>query len=652
MAFYVKAFYSLTMMKPLLPNWRILIVMMHDAVATGAALLLSLALRFDIATLTARTEFLQRFLPAFVLYAAGVYSLFQLYRSKWRFASLPDLVNIFRSASVLALSLLALDYIFASSAFVNTLVFGKITLFLYWVLQMFALGGPRILYRYVRYLHSRKGGSARGKASALLVGDAADADVILRAIESGTVRDIRVLGLLSPAKGDQGQSIRLVRVLGRPSDIESVLIDFEQNQQRLHRIILLSSVILDADASHILGIAKQFSIPVSRFAPLADRARVDQGLELKSIDVEDLLFRESAKINLARLRELIAGRKIIVTGGAGSIGAEICTRVVELGAKNLMVLDHAEAALFGVMQKIEAIKGATQITARLADVRNAASINRLFKEFNPDLVFHAAALKHVPMIERDWAEGLATNIFGAVNVCHAAIDAKARGVVIISTDKAVEPVSMLGLSKRFGEFYAAALDQENRNNPRLISVRFGNVLASSGSVVPIFKAQIASGGPVTVTHQGMVRYFMTAREACDLVLTSASHANFDHARSSSVYVLDMGQPVRILDLAERMIRLSGLEPYRDVKIEFSGMRPGERLQEALFAQNEKLQEIDIEGISAALGRGPSLQTLDEALQELEKMLDKQDRNGALSLLQGIIAGKSASPKLAMIRSAS
>jgi O-antigen biosynthesis protein WbqV len=315
-----------------------------------------------------------------------------------------------------------------------------------------------------------------------------------------------------------------------------------------------------------------------------------------------------------------------------------------------MVIDHAEAALFGVMQKIETMQGATQVTARLADVRNAVSINRLFKEFRPDLVFHAAALKHVPMVERDWIEGLTTNVFGTINVCHAAIKAKAHGVVIISTDKAVEPVSMLGLSKRFGELYATALDREGVE-PRLISVRFGNVLASSGSVVPIFKEQIAAGGPVTVTHQGMVRYFMTAREACDLVLTSASHASADDARSSSVYVLDMGQPVRILDLAERMIRLSGLEPGDDIKIEFSGIRPGERLQETLFAHNEKLQDIDIEGISAALGNAPSLQKLDEILQELEEVLDKQDRNGAFSLLQTLAAAKSAGPKLTMVKSA-
>ncbi len=630
-------------------NWRILSVMAHDALATVAALLLSFFLRFDMAGLVARTEALKWIVPFFVIYATGVYSVLHLYRAKWRFASLPDLVNIFRASTVLALTLLAFDYVFASSAFMGTLVFGKITLFLYWVLQMFALGGPRILYRYIRYIRARNRPTG-DIAAALLVGSATEADVLLRAIESGAVKNIVVLGLLSPIKHDKGQVIRTARILGRPQDMESVLVDLEQNQLRPRRIILLPSALFDTGISQMLGVARRFAIPVNRLSSLAGEEQQDGStLKLENIDVEDLLFRDSVGIDHARLHALVAGKKVAVTGGAGSIGGEICRRIIELGASELLVLDHAEAALFEIVQRLKERKSATSIVAHLADVRHASRIENLLQKFKPDLVFHAAALKHVPIVEKDWAEGLATNIFGTVNVCRAALAAGARGIVVISTDKAVEPVSVLGLSKRFGELYAAALDQGKDTHSRFISVRFGNVLGSSGSVVPIFKSQIAAGGPLTVTHQAMVRYFMTAREACDLVLTAASHAQADNTRASSVYVLDMGQPVRILDLAERMIRLSGLEPERDIEIEFSGIRDGERLQEALFSRDETLHDIGFEGVSAALRSAPALADLEEILSALKEKIELQDRTGALALLQALLAGKSAKPRLAVVK---
>jgi FlaA1/EpsC-like NDP-sugar epimerase len=244
-------------------------------------------------------------------------------------------------------------------------------------------------------------------------------------------------------------------------------------------------------------------------------------------------------------------------------------------------------------------------------------------------VFHAAALKHVPILERDWSEGVKTNIFGSINVADAAHAAGAEAMVMISTDKAIEPVSMLGLTKRFAEMYCQALDHDlapqlGKPRMRLISVRFGNVLASNGSVVPKFKAQIEAGGPVTVTHPEMVRYFMTIREACDLVITAATHALAPERRSVSVYVLNMGQPVKIVDLAERMIRLSGLQPGYDVEIVFTGMRPGERLNEILFAIEEPAIEIGLAGIMAAKPNEQPMQALRKWIAALEQAIARED----------------------------
>jgi len=331
---------------------------------------------------------------------------------------------------------------------------------------------------------------------------------------------------------------------------------------------------------------------------------------------------------------------VIVTGGGGSIGAEVCQRVVTFGAARLLIVENSEPALYAITEALAAQQVEAEVEGRIADIRDRDRILRLVAEFKPDLVFHAAALKHVPILERDWSEGVKTNIFGSVNVADAALAAGAEAMVMISTDKAIEPVSMLGLTKRFAEMYCQALDhdpavQAGRKRMRLISVRFGNVLASNGSVVPKFKAQIEAGGPVTVTHPEMVRYFMTIREACDLVITAATHA-LGAQRSVSVYVLNMGQPVKIVDLAERIIRLSGLEPGKDIKIEFTGIRPGERLHEILFAQQEATAEIGIAGIVAAKPVQPSLDAMRTWLTRLEQALAQGERGAIYGLLRDAV----------------
>ncbi len=323
------------------------------------------------------------------------------------------------------------------------------------------------------------------------------------------------------------------------------------------------------------------------------------------------------------------GKAVIVTGGGGSIGSEICHRVVTFGAARLLVIENSEPALYAVTEALTANGGDAIVEGRIADIRDRDRIIRLMAAFKPDLVFHAAALKHVPILERDWSEGVKTNIFGSINVADAALAAGAEAMVMISTDKAIEPVSMLGLTKRFAEMYCQALDhdpaaQSAKRRMRLISVRFGNVLASNGSVVPKFKAQIEAGGPVTVTHPEMVRYFMTIREACDLVITAATHALAAERASVSVYVLNMGQPVKIVDLAERMIRLSGLEPGHDIEIVFTGMRPGERLHEILFANEEPPVEIGVAGVMAAKPNEPPMQSLRKWIAALEQAIERDD----------------------------
>jgi len=360
------------------------------------------------------------------------------------------------------------------------------------------------------------------------------------------------------------------------------------------------------------------------------------------VAVEDLLLRPSIKIDYRRLERFVGGKSIVVTGGGGSIGSEICDRLVTFGAARLLVIENSEPALHAVIETLKEKESTAEISGRIADIRDRARIMNLIAQFKPDIVFHAAALKHVPLLECDWDEGIKTNVFGSINVADAAAAAGCAALVMISTDKAIEPVSVLGATKRLAEMYCEALSKDlmrrsgGRNFTRMISVRFGNVLASNGSVVPKFKAQIEAGGPVTVTHPDMVRYFMTILEACDLVITAATHALGPESGDVSVYVLNMGQPVKIIDLAERIIRLSGLEPGRDIQITFTGIRPGERLHEILFAREEETSEIGIPGIVATKPVQPSLEAIRAWVAMLEQGLARNERAVIYNVLRDAV----------------
>jgi O-antigen biosynthesis protein WbqV len=533
-----------------------------------------------------------------------------------------------------------LDYVLLYPSLFGTFFFGKVTIALYWFLQMFFLGGPRIAYRLFRVSRIQQHAKGSDAMPTLIVGRAADAEVLLRAIESGAVRNVLPVGILSPSSADQDHSVRDVPVRGFLSDLESVIVALRSQGFRVSRLVLAPSALEpELHPETMLMLARRLGLAASRM-PSLDGG--EEALRLMPINVEDLLLRPSVKIDYRRLEHFIRGKTIVVTGGGGSIGSEVCDRVVNFGAGRLLVIENSEPALHAVLERLAAKSSATVVDGRIADIRDRDRMFALIGEAKPNLVFHAAALKHVPILERDWEEGIKTNVFGSVNVADASRQAGVEAMVMISTDKAIDPVSVLGATKRLAEMYCQALDAGGRNGNRtnggklpmrMIAVRFGNVLASNGSVVPKFKAQIEAGGPVTVTHPDMVRYFMTIREACDLVITAASHALGMAQATTSVYVLNMGQPIKIVDLAERMIRLSGLEPGRDVDIVFTGIRPGERLNEILFAREEPTSDIGIEGVVAAAPVCPSVDVVEGWLAKLKRDLEAGERAAIYGVLR-------------------
>ncbi|QUS39173.1 polysaccharide biosynthesis protein [Tardiphaga alba] len=618
-------------------NW---MIAAHDAIVTVAAVLISFMLRFDGENLWERLPLVARILPYFVIFSFFVCYVFNLTTTKWRFISLPDLLNIIKASTVLTGALLVLDYVFLAPNVYGTFFLGKTTIVIYWFIQIFFLSGARLAYRYFRYTRTRNQARAMDAAPALLIGRAADAEVFLRGIESGAVKRMWPIGIVSPAASDRGQAIRGVPVLGGLDDLGNIIDDFKGRERPIERVVMTPSAFEDeAQPESILMKARKLGLAVSRIPSLEESRDKPQ---LAPVAVEDLLLRPSVKIDYERLEGFIRGKAIVVTGGGGSIGYEMCDRVVTFGASRLLVIENSEPALHAAMEKLSEKVSSATIEGRIADVRDRARIHQLLMAFKPDAVFHAAALKHVPILERDWGEGVKTNIFGSVNVADAALASGAEAMVMISTDKAIEPVSMLGLTKRFAEMYCQALDGDMsasataKPRMRLISVRFGNVLASNGSVVPKFKAQIEAGGPVTVTHPDMVRYFMTIREACDLVVTAATHAmNSQHA-DASVYVLSMGQPVKIVDLADRMIRLSGLQPGYDIDIVFTGVRPGERMHEILFAKQEPTSEIGVAGVMAARPNELPLVTINKWLETLKSAIDSDQQDVVVATLRSAV----------------
>ncbi|MEA2978829.1 MAG: hypothetical protein QOF09_652 [Alphaproteobacteria bacterium] len=615
------------------------LIVLYDLLATAAALTVTIVIRFENSELAARLAWLPELLAGFVALAAVVYYLTGLHEAKWRFTSMPELKRIIRASAILAIALLALDYVLFSPKFYGTFFFGKITIALYFVIQTAFLSASRIAYRYFREERTQRRARDVNAVPTLILGRADEVEVPLRAVESGAIRNIWPVGLLSPARSDRGVSVRGVAVLGDFDDLERVIALLRARSTIVTRLVLTPSAFAPG-AESILMRARRLGLATSQ-VPALDQAGAT--MRLAPVAVEDLLLRPSVTIDYGRLEAFLKDKSVVVTGGGGSIGSDICDRVVTFGAARLLIVENSEPALYAVQEALATKEPRTRIEGRLADVRDRERIARLLTEFKPDLVFHAAALKHVPLLEQNWSEGIKTNVLGSINVADAAVEAGASAMVMISTDKAIEPVSMLGATKRFAEMYCLALDADfarrgaGAAGTRLISVRFGNVLASNGSVVPKFKAQIEAGGPVTVTHPEMVRYFMTIREACDLVVTAATHALGPARSDVSVYVLNMGQPVKILDLAERLIRLSGLEHGRDIQIKFTGIRPGERLNEILFTREEEADTgVGISGIVAARPISPPLDKMRAWLATLEQGLARDERTAIYDVLHDAV----------------
>ncbi len=528
--------------------------------------------------------------PLWFLASGGITLLlgglpFRLSQQYWRFSGLNDLIGVM--ASSLACAALFALLLVVTGFHLPTITFPIV----HALTLMVLLGTPRLGYRLYRGRPRRASDNA-SLQRVILVGAGDPADAFIRAAAADPATGLRIIGLLALADRQAGRRIHNLPILGTASQAGEVLERLSRTNRPPSSLIVTEPDFLGAPLAALITEAEAMGIPVLR-APRPTALTAAERVELRPVAIEDLLNRPQVDLDQPGMARLIAGRRVLVTGAGGTIGAELARQVAARGPALLVLLDQSEYALWQIDIELSEIAPAVARRAIIADVRDGARINAIFAAERPALVFHAAALKHVPMVEANPLEGLLTNVAGTRIVADAARAAGAAAMVLISTDKAVNPTSLMGASKRVAEMYCQALDIDARarkSGMRCVTVRFGNVLGSTGSVVPLFRRQLERGGPLTVTHPDMQRYFMTVREAVSLVLQATvvglEHASFPAAERGGIFVLDMGKPVRILDLARQMIRLAGLRPETDIRIVFTGLRPGEKLFEELFHGRE------------------------------------------------------------------
>ncbi len=539
-----------------------------DAVLVLTALSLSVYLRFDWnvpALWFARLENL--LLPA-ILINLVVYFLFGFYRRVWRYASIDELMLI-----VLAVSA-GLGGTYLYSLYAGMLP--RSSYIIAWFLLLFLIGGSRISVRLLASYLVRPSG--KGDQKKALIAGAGEAGVMVaRELKRhGRTLALQLVGFIDDDPSKQKQIIQGLPVLGPRKDLEAIV-----RQKNIDEVIIAMPSAPYSTLQKLVGLCGELGVKIKTVPGIFEILQGQVSLKsLKDVDIEDLLRRLPVKQDLESISAYLAEETVLVTGAGGSIGSELCRQVIRMRPKKLVMLDHDENGIFYIERELNPKKDAVQLVPLVRDIQDKASLEQVLKEHRPAVIFHAAAYKHVPLMELNKEEAVQNNIAGSKNVIDLADRYGAKRFVFVSTDKAVNPSSIMGATKRAVEIY---LQRKARscNSCLYCAVRFGNVLGSKGSVVLLFREQIAKGGPVTVTHPDMQRYFMTIPEAVQLVIQAGALV-----KGGEIFVLDMGEPVKIVDLARDMMILSGLKPDEDVSIEFSGLRPGEKLNEELFNDRE------------------------------------------------------------------
>jgi FlaA1/EpsC-like NDP-sugar epimerase len=585
---------------------RQLVLVILDIILINLVAIMSLELTFNMAPPKEYIELLKHSLFIYTLVNVWVLYSFKCYKSLWRYASVEELNSIFLAITTCAIIIYPLFIALNFNLPISFYIVNTFALIL-------ATGGVRLGYRTIRKFKIKHSLSKTASRILVIGGGNAGAMVVKELFANPQLNKIPV-GIIDDDINKVGRTIHNIPILGISNNINDIV-----KQKNVDEIILAIPSASRKEKIKIIDICKESKCKLKTLPGVYEI--IDGTVDIKKIrdvDIEDLLGRDPIKVNLEEISGYLAGNTVLVTGGGGSIGSELCRQIARFNPKELIILDIYENNAYEIQQELlRKYKDELNLKTVIASVRDTKRMDEIFNTYKPNVVFHAAAHKHVPLMEKSPSEAIKNNIFGTLNVAKLADKYEAKRFVLISTDKAVNPTNIMGATKRAAEMIIQTLNKESKTE--FVAVRFGNVLGSNGSVIPLFKKQIEEGGPVTVTHPDIIRYFMTIPEAVQLVIQAGAMA-----KGGEIFVLDMGDPVKITDLARDLIKLSGFEPDEDIKIKFTGLRPGEKLYEELLMAEEGLTDTSHKKIFIGKPIDIDKKMIKENLEILQKIVKNED----------------------------
>jgi FlaA1/EpsC-like NDP-sugar epimerase len=584
-------------------------------------------------------------LPVIVVAQGGMFWYFGLYRGIWRFASIPDLVRIIKAVTAGVVVAAAASFILTRLQGVPRSVF-----VLDGILLILLLGGPRFIYRLFKdrslyqWSQDRNLSTNAERKIALIVGAGKAGEALARDLLRGSSGLYLPVAFVDDDRAKVGKEIHGIPVAGSCYEIPRVVTRLE-----IDLIIIALPAATSRQIRRIVEISETTGLPFRILPQMQDLVSGKASLkDLRDVSIEDLLGREPVELDWRAITEATRGKTVLVTGGGGSIGAELCRQLARFKPARLIILDRSEFNLYSIDIELRQSMPDLSLTSLLVDVNDAMQMEKILRAHAPSVIYHAAAYKHVPILEDQARAAVVNNVLGTRVMARLAEKSGCESFVMVSTDKAVNPANVMGASKRVAEMYCQGMNTGSKT--RFITVRFGNVLGSSGSVIPLFQQQISQGGPVTVTHPEISRYFMTIPEACQLILQSGVIG-----RGGEIFVLDMGEPVKISYLAEQLIRLSGKTPGEDIEIVYTGLRPGEKLYEELFHDAEKLEETSHPKILLAQCRVMDRGALEKSFDAMQQACDKGDDTALRNMLAelvpehtGLVAAPATAGKSAVV----
>ena len=608
----------------LIQNAKRVIVLASDAVSTVFAYWFAYILRFNFSIPEINLKVFFATLPVLLLIRVFCFYFFKLYSGVWRYASMNDLLRILK-ATVLS-SFLFFVYVGLVYQLID---FPRSVFIIDWFIIVCLVGGSRFLYRLFREFYPA-GGAIKEKKKVIIVGAGRAGEMLLREMRQNSRIGYEPVGFLDDNTSKKGMRIHGLPVLGKIDDLEKI-VDKKQVQEAIIAIPTLPG----KEMRRIMQLCENAGIPCKTVPAISDilngSVHVNQ---IRQISIEDLLGREHVELNERQIREYLTGKRVLVTGAAGSIGSELCRQIMKMEPEKLILYERVENEIYRIDKEFSQAFAERPYEMVLGDILDTQRLEWAMDTFKPQVVFHAAAYKHVPIMESHPLLAIRNNVQGTYNVAKESIRVGVDKFVLISTDKAVSPANVMGATKRVAELICQGMNSQNRT--KFIAVRFGNVLGSAGSVIPLFKEQIIKGGPVTVTHAEMTRYFMSIPEAAQLVMQAGAMG-----AGGEIFVLDMGEPVKIIDLAQDMIRLMGLKIGEDVDVVYTGLRPGEKLHEELVAEEEESVKTLHGKITMVKSPPVDWQDLRNKIETVVLTVNENDPAKVLSVLTSVIPSRSA-----------